>query len=166
MEKAGVAPDVTLRFIARKQVSVQVREPPTFETHGEGHMKSKIGAISGPTKWTLVQQTFFFKSRLEKVLCLVFRKSKDLYLIITQKLIIHEIWQISPWNPADFMVKSARFQVKSGGFHVKSDPEPYKFRCFSKNSSVWVDFTWNPPDFMWISWNPVDFMWNRKTSYK
>ena len=35
--------------------------------------------------------------------CLVFRK-KDLYLVITQKLIF--------WNPADFM--------KSGGFHVKS----------------------------------------------
>ena len=25
----------------------------------------------------------------------------------------------------------------------------------------WVDFTWNPPDFMQISWNPADF--NRKT---
>ena len=46
---------------------------------------------------------------------LVFRKSKDLYLIITQKLIIHEIRRIS------------------GEIH----PKPYKFRCFSKNSSVW-----------------------------
>ena len=40
--------------------------------------------------------------------CLVFRK-KDLYLVITQKLINHEIWRISwnlvdfTWNPADFM---------------------------------------------------------------
>ena len=29
---------------------------PGFETLGEGHMKSKIEATSGPTKWTLVQQ--------------------------------------------------------------------------------------------------------------
>ena len=28
VEYTGVAPDVTLRFIARKQVSVQGREPP------------------------------------------------------------------------------------------------------------------------------------------
>ena len=28
VEKAGVAPDVTLRFTAHKQVRVQVREPP------------------------------------------------------------------------------------------------------------------------------------------
>ena len=28
VEKAGVAPDLTLRFTARKQVSVQVTEPP------------------------------------------------------------------------------------------------------------------------------------------
>ena len=62
---------------------------------------------------------------------MVFRKTKDLYLIITQKLIIlksvksgrfheiHEIWWISPWNPwnpVDFM-KSGGFQVKSGRFH-------------------------------------------------
>ena len=26
-----------------------------FETHEEGHMKSKTGAISGSTKWTLIQ---------------------------------------------------------------------------------------------------------------
>ena len=67
--------------------------------------------------------------------CLVFRKSKDLYLIITQKLIIlksvksggfhHEIqwisWNLADfrWNPADFM-KSGRFQVKSSRFHLKS----------------------------------------------
>ena len=45
---------------------------------------------------------------------LVFRKSKDLYLIITQKLIIHEIRRIS----------------------CEIHPEPYKFRCFSKNFSL------------------------------
>ena len=27
-----------------------------IETHGKDHAKSKIGAISGPTKWALVQQ--------------------------------------------------------------------------------------------------------------
>ena len=31
-----------------------------FETHEEGHMKSKTGAISGSTKWTLVQTKKFF----------------------------------------------------------------------------------------------------------
>ena len=56
VEKAGVAPDVTLRFTACKQVSVQVREPCGLKTHGEDYTKSKIGAINGPTKWTLVQQ--------------------------------------------------------------------------------------------------------------
>ena len=51
---------------------------------------------------------------------LVFRK-KDLYLIITQKLIFlksggfHEIWQIS----------------------CEIHPKPYKIRCSNKNSSVW-----------------------------
>ena len=49
VEKAGVAPDQTLRFTIHKQVSVHAREPPGFETHGEGHTKSKIGGISGPT---------------------------------------------------------------------------------------------------------------------
>ena len=58
VEKAYVAPDVTLRFTVCKQVLMQVKNHPGFETHGEGHMKSKIGAISGPTKWTLVQQKF------------------------------------------------------------------------------------------------------------
>ena len=28
---------------------------PGFETHVEGHVKSKMGAISGSTKWTLDQ---------------------------------------------------------------------------------------------------------------
>ena len=29
-----------------------------LKTHGEGHMKSKLGPISGSIKWTLVQQNF------------------------------------------------------------------------------------------------------------
>ena len=33
--------------------------PLAFETHLERHTKSKTGAISGPTKWSLVQQKFF-----------------------------------------------------------------------------------------------------------
>ena len=41
-----------------KQVCRQVNHP-GFETHGEEHTKSKIGAISGPAKWTLVQEIFF-----------------------------------------------------------------------------------------------------------
>ena len=60
VEKAGVAPDVTLGFITCKQVCRQENHP-GFETHGEGHMKSKTGAISGPTKWTLVQKNILKK---------------------------------------------------------------------------------------------------------
>ena len=37
-----------------------------FETHEEGHTKSKTGAISGSTKWALVQQIFFKKKEEEK----------------------------------------------------------------------------------------------------
>ena len=35
-----------------------------FETHEEGHTKSKTGAISGSTKWALVQKNVFFKKIL------------------------------------------------------------------------------------------------------
>ena len=48
VEKAGVAPDVTLRSITHRQVSAGKR---TTLAHGDGYMKSKI-----PIKWTLVQQ--------------------------------------------------------------------------------------------------------------
>ena len=54
---------------------------------------------------------------------------------------IHEICRIS----GEIQQILCGFQVKSGGFHA--------------------DFTWNLPDFMWISpeicqisWNPLDFM--------
>ena len=91
-------------------------------------------------------RSFIFQKTNQKSFCwniwLVFRKSKDLYLIITQKLII--------WNPVDFTMKSGRFH--------EIHPEPYKFRCFSKNSSVWVDFTWNLPDFMKSTGFHMDFM--------
>ena len=49
-----------------KQVSVQVREPPwLWNPWGgpQGRTKSKIGTISGPTKWILVQQNSFFKKK-------------------------------------------------------------------------------------------------------
>ena len=72
----------------------------------------------------------------------------------------HEIRRISwnPWNPADFM--------KSGGFHheiwrisgkihpnlIKSDIWAKTLLMFQQKLfwfyKVWVDFTWNPPDFM------------------
>ena len=102
--------------------------------------------------------------------CLVFRK-KDLYLIITQKLTFHEIrrfsygfheiqwisgeiWWISwnPWNPADFTMKSGGFQVKSTPNLIKSDVWAKTLLMFQQKLfwfyKVWVDFTWNPPDFM------------------
>ena len=42
VQKAGEAPNMTMH----KQARAQIREP----GFGEGHMKSKIGAISGPIK--------------------------------------------------------------------------------------------------------------------
>ena len=56
--KAGIVPDVTLRFNTYKQERVQR----TFKTHGDGHMKSKIGVINDLIKWTLVQQKFSLKN--------------------------------------------------------------------------------------------------------
>ena len=38
-----------------------------FETHEEGHTESKTGAISGSTKWALVQQIFKKKSNILSV---------------------------------------------------------------------------------------------------
>ena len=38
--------------------STNEKDDPGFETQGKGHSKSKIGANSGSTKWTLVQQKF------------------------------------------------------------------------------------------------------------
>ena len=61
VEKVGAAPEVTLKFSVCKKVCRHENHP-GFETHGEGHTKSKIGVISGSTKWTLVQQNLKKKS--------------------------------------------------------------------------------------------------------
>ena len=67
---------------------------------------------------------------------------------------ICEIQQISPWNPVDFM-KSGGFQVKSTPNLIKSDVWAKTLLMFQQKLfwfyKVWVDFTWNPTDFMWIS---------------
>ena len=42
-----INPNIFL-YIFTRSYPVQVREPPGFETHGECHIKSKIGAISSP----------------------------------------------------------------------------------------------------------------------
>ena len=72
----------------------------------------------------------------------------------------HEIWRISwnlwnPWNPVDFTMKSSRFQVKSTPNLIKSDVWAKTLLMFQQKLfwfyKVWVDFTWNPPDFMRIS---------------
>ena len=54
VEKAGVEPYVTLRFMVHKEVRVQA----DFEIHREGHTKSKIWEIRSYTKWSLVQKIF------------------------------------------------------------------------------------------------------------
>ena len=84
------------------------------------------------------------------------------------------VWVDFTWNLPDFTWKSAGFHLKAARFHeicrisygfheiqqisCEIHPEPYKFRCFSKNSSVWVDFTWNPLDFMKSAGFHTDFI--------
>ena len=118
-------------------------------------------------------KTFFIRSIH---IFLVFRKSKDLYLIITQKLIIHEIRRISPWNPADFMQISREIWQISCGFHeiLGHSPHPafIKLKSFCWNTCFcnfgWISQVksgWNPQiswvkstgfqgEIWWISWNP------------
>ena len=67
----------------------------------------------------------------------------------------------------EICMKSARFHeihLKSGGFHeiqqISGEIHP-NWRVFAETSEFirfWVDFTWNPLDFMKSVWNPVDFM--------
>ena len=99
---------------------------------------------------------------------------------IKQKSSIHEIWQISWWNSADFMA------VKSGGFHkirqiscqglwfwwklqlsvVDHTVYLYWFWRIKQKSSIheiWQISWWNLADFMMKSggfhpWNQADFM--------
>ena len=144
--------------------------PSLHTASNESHVAKKHSSLKFPLLCHGTGQHFLqfcFRFPLAMSVFLVFRKSKDLYLIITQKLIIHEIRQIS------------------GEIH----PKLYKFRCFSKNSSVWGGCMEGAmtPDFMkskviapllhssnWIVFVEtsefirfwVDFMWNRKTSCK
>ena len=57
VEKAGVAPDMTL-MVHHAQASKCAGESPVFETHGEGQTKSKTGAISGPKNGPLSNKIF------------------------------------------------------------------------------------------------------------
>ena len=71
MEKVGVTPDVTFRITWARKSAGEIHSG--FETHEEGHTKSKTGAISGSTKWALVQQKFkkkkirYFKLNMELI---------------------------------------------------------------------------------------------------
>ena len=66
VEKAGVAPDVTLRFTTCKQVSVQAREPPlALKPMGRVTLSPKQGQSVAPQKWTVVQQIFLKKNFVE-----------------------------------------------------------------------------------------------------
>ena len=64
VEKAGVAPDVTLSSLHVSKQKCRQENHPSFETHGKGHIESKIGAISGPTKWTYVQFPVIFQRQV------------------------------------------------------------------------------------------------------
>ena len=53
VEKAGVAPDITLRFTTRKQISVQAREPPWLWNPWVGSHKVQNGGNQWPHKMDL-----------------------------------------------------------------------------------------------------------------
>ena len=57
VEMIGVTRDVTFGITAStKECRQEIQSG--LETHEEGHMKSKTGAISDSTKWALLQQNF------------------------------------------------------------------------------------------------------------
>ena len=81
-------------------------------------------------------------------LCLVFRK-KDLYLVITQKLI--------------FMKSGGFCEIRQISCEIKRHSLPpalHKTEEFLLSYLIYKVFrwiSWNPPDF---TWNPPDFTWN------
>ena len=116
--------------------------------HGEIHQISWWNPpdFMNMSFWVMIKYRSFYRKTnqmfQQKLFWLVFRKMKDLYLIIMQKLIIlkstgfHEIWQIS----CEFHVKSSRFHEILG-----HSPHP----AFIKLKS----FCWNICfyNFGWIS---------------
>ena len=62
VEKAGVAPDVTLRFTACKQVRVQVREPPWLYNPWGGSHKVQNRGNQWLHKMDLDRTKFFLKN--------------------------------------------------------------------------------------------------------
>ena len=65
-----------------------------FETHEEGHMKSKTGAISGSTKWTLVQIKKFKK------------KKKYIFDMEAKWLLAHLLYSIKKYSNLHCILKS------------------------------------------------------------
>ena len=67
-----------------------------FETHEEGHTKSKTGAISGSTKWTLVQRKNFLKKKPFKLNFFSF--SICFLTLINSRLNEAWLYNISVWQ--------------------------------------------------------------------
>ena len=68
----------------------------------------------------------------------------------------HEICQISPWNPPDFMVYHWMLYFSSEPIQI------YIMSLLHVTYAVYKSLPWNLLDFMheicWISWNSPDFM--------
>ena len=61
VEKAGVAPDMTFRFTTPSKSVCRHENHSGFKTREEGHMKSKTGAISGPSNGPWSNKNIFKK---------------------------------------------------------------------------------------------------------
>ena len=110
-----------------QQISWNPWNPVDFTMKSGGF--HEIRQISGEIRCFRNQMQMF----QQKLFWLVFRKSKDLYLIIIQKLTFNEIWQISY------------------GFHE------IWWILYGFHEIQWI--SWNLADFIWISWNLADFIW-------
>ena len=124
------------------------------------------------TRNFLILNSYTFLHIAHEIL-LVFR-NKDLYLIITQKLTF--------MKSGGFQVKSTQNLIKSdvspktlqfGGGCMEGaiTPDFMKSKVIAPllHSSNWIVFV-ETSDFIrfWVdfTWNPADFMWNRKTTCK
>ena len=71
-----------------------------FETHEEGHAKSKTGAISGSTKWTLVQRKYLKKKKSERtILSVSFWHLPSLWINIKSSVTLKHFCVVLDFEP-------------------------------------------------------------------
>ena len=65
-----------------------------FETHEEGHTKSKTGAISGSTKWTLVQTKNLKKKEKKSTFAKIRGPQKIKVFSMKEQSVVDEAWGV------------------------------------------------------------------------